>query len=106
MGASRVEFVNVKEFKQSVEQEDAEVYMLMFAAITDGPPTDNHRTTEIVLGSDSVNESPSEYSDFQDVFSEAKANILSEHGPNNFAIDTQGKEPLATRTEDPEGIPH
>ena len=92
--ASTVEFLNAKEFKQSVKQDDNEVYMVMFAAVTDESSTDDHREIGIFLNSDdSINQIFSEYSDFQDVFSEAKANILPKHGPDDLAIDTQNKEP-------------
>ena len=39
------------------------------------------------------NEIPSQFSEFEDVFSEQKANTLAEHGPQDHAIDINGREP-------------
>ena len=40
-----------------------------------------------------TNEIPSKYSDFHDVFSKDNAQKLPEHGPQDHAIDTEGKQP-------------
>ena len=41
-----------------------------------------------------TNKIPSKYSDFHDVFSKDNAQKLPEHGPQDHAIDTEGKQPL------------
>ena len=69
------------------------MYMIMFTTIIDKSSINDHRKIEIFLNSDdSINQIFFEYFDFQDVFFETKANILSKHGPNDFVINTQNKE--------------
>ena len=65
----------------------------MFTTITDEPPTNDHREIEVFLNNDdSINQISSEYFDFQNVFFEAKTNILSKHDSNDLVINTQNKE--------------
>ena len=91
--AFTIKFLNAKEFKQFVKQNDNEMYMIMFTTIIDESSMNDHQKIEIFLdNNDNINQIFFEYSDFQDVFFEAKANILFKHDSNDFAINTQGKE--------------
>ena len=65
----------------------------MFIIIIDKSSTNDHQKIEIFLNNDdNINQIFFKYFNFQDVFFEAKANILSKHDSNDLAINTQGKE--------------
>ena len=87
--------MNVKEFKQSVKQNDNEMYIIMFMIITDESSMNDHQKIEIFLNNDdNINQIFFEYFDFQDVFFKTKANILFKNDSNDFVINTQTKKSL------------
>ena len=93
VNAFTIKFLNAKEFKQFIKQNDNEMYMIMFVTVIDKSSTNDHQKIGIFLNNDdSINQIFFEYFDFQDVFFKAKTNILFKHGSNDFVINTQDKE--------------
>ena len=93
MNVFTIKFLNVKKFKQFIKQNDNKMYIIMFMIIIEKSSTNDHQKTEIILkNDDSINQIFSEYFDFQNVFFEIKANILSKNDSNNLVINTQDKE--------------
>ena len=90
--AFTIKFLNIKKFKQFIKQNDNEMYIIMFTIIIDKSSTNDHQKIEIFLNNDdNINQIFSEYFNFQNVFFEAKTNILSKHDSNDLAINTQDK---------------